>query len=100
MTSPPKVSRRHALVLAAGTLFATSLLPGSAALATAGARIPSRGFNLPGWLDRDGGPAPGAATLEKLRQAGFETIRLPVNGDLVSSGGPATLRRIQNGIRD
>ncbi|MDX8477538.1 cellulase family glycosylhydrolase [Mesorhizobium sp. VK24D] len=100
MTSPPRVSRRHALALAAGALLATSPLPRSAALATAGALAPSRGFNLPGWLDRDGGPAPATATLEKLRRAGFETIRLPVNGDLVSAGNPATLRRIQNGARD
>ncbi|RRI00076.1 endoglucanase [Mesorhizobium tamadayense] len=100
MTSPPKVSRRHALALAAGAVLATSPLPRSAALATAGARVPSRGFNLPGWLDRDDGFAPTRATLEKLRQSGFETIRLPVNGDLVSSGDPATLRRIQNGIGD
>ncbi|AZO22066.1 endoglucanase [Mesorhizobium sp. M1E.F.Ca.ET.045.02.1.1] len=100
MTSPLKVSRRHALALAAGAVLATCPLPRSAALATTDARVPSRGFNLPGWLDRDGGLAPSTATLEKLRQAGFETIRLPVNGDLVSSGDPATLRRIQNGIRD
>ncbi|TIS70714.1 MAG: glycoside hydrolase family 5 protein, partial [Mesorhizobium sp.] len=63
-------------------------------------QVPSRGFNLPGWLDRNDGLAPATATLEKLRQSGFETIRLPVNSDLVSSGDPATLRRIQNGIRD
>jgi len=100
MTSPPWVSRRHALALAAGAFLAVSPLPRSAALATAGIRVPSRGFNLPGWLDRDDGPAPAAATLDKLRQSGFETIRLPVNGDLISSGNPATLRRIQNGVRD
>ncbi|WP_292416532.1 cellulase family glycosylhydrolase [Mesorhizobium sp.] len=94
------MSRRHALALAAGVLLATFPLPRAAALATGGVRVPSRGFNLPGWLDRDGGPAPATATLEKLRQAGFETIRLPVNGDLVSGGHPAALRRIQNGIRD
>lgn len=100
MTSPPGVSRRYALALAAGALLSVSPLPRSAALATAGVRVPSRGFNLPGWLDRDDGPAPAKATLEKLRQSGFETIRLPVNGDLVSTGSPATLRRIQNGVRD
>ncbi|TGQ52928.1 endoglucanase [Mesorhizobium sp. M1C.F.Ca.ET.193.01.1.1] len=100
MTSPLRLSRRHALALAAGAVFATSALPRSAALATTRARVPSRGFNLPGWFDRDDGPAPATATLEKLRQAGFETIRLPVGGDLVSGGDPATLRRIQNGIRD
>ncbi|TIT79513.1 MAG: glycoside hydrolase family 5 protein [Mesorhizobium sp.] len=100
MTSPPKLSRRHALVLAAGAVVATFPLPRSAALATADARVPSRGFNLPGWLDRDGGAAPATATLEKLRQSGFETIRLPVNADLFSGGDPATLRRIQNGIGD
>lgn len=100
MTSPPKVSRRHALALAAGALFATFPQPRSAALATTAARVPSRGFNLAGWLDREGGLAPATATLEKLCQAGFETIRLPVNGDLVSGGDPATLRRIQNGVRD
>ena len=62
--------------------------------------VPSRGFNLPGWLDREAGTAPATATLEKLRQSGFETIRLPVNGDLVSAGDPAGLRRIRDGVAD
>ena len=100
MISPLRLSRRHALALAGGALLAASPLPRTAAPAAPSARVPSRGFNLPGWLDRDGGLAPATSTLEKLRQAGFETIRLPVNADLVSTGDPAMLRRIQNGVRD
>ncbi|WP_245451696.1 glycoside hydrolase family 5 protein [Mesorhizobium waimense] len=73
----------------------------STALPAATARpVPSRGFNLPGWFEREEGIAPATATLEKLRQAGFETIRLPVNGDLVSDGDRAMLRRIRDGITD
>lgn len=59
---------------AAGTLPAFSV---SAAPPT----VPTRGFNLPGWVDRQDGVAPAKPVLEKLRQAGFESVRLPVAAD-------------------
>ncbi|WP_246691302.1 cellulase family glycosylhydrolase [Mesorhizobium sp. WSM4306] len=98
LTSLPVMSRRQALALAGGAVLATLPFPASA---TATARsVPSRGFNLPGWLDREAGTAPATATLEKLRQSGFETIRLPVNSDLISAGDTAGLRRIGDGVTD
>ncbi|MDR3473090.1 MAG: cellulase family glycosylhydrolase [Devosia sp.] len=50
-----------------------------------GPTIPTRGFNLPGWIDREDGRAPSPQVLAKLRGLGFETIRLPVDPDLVGS---------------
>lgn len=59
--------------------------------------MPSRGVNLPGWFDREDGLAPAQAVLERLRGSGFETIRLPIDGDVALSGATA-LRRIAEGI--
>jgi endoglucanase len=47
---------------------------------------PTRGFNLPGWVDREDGVAPDKETLEKLQGLGFETVRLPVAADPLLSG--------------
>lgn len=94
---PPLLSRRTALTLASGALLATLPFPASATLPAARA-VPSRGFNLPLWFEREDGTAPATATLEKLRQSGFETIRLPVNGDLIAAGGQAALNRIHDGV--
>ncbi|TXI12147.1 MAG: endoglucanase [Rhizobium sp.] len=95
----PMISRRSALRLAGGSFLAA--LPAAAALRAAGKRtVPSRGINLPGWFDRGDGVAPGEAVLEKLRRLGFETIRLPINGDLLSGGDLSLLHRIEVGIRD
>jgi endoglucanase len=52
---------------------------------------------LPGWLDRESGLAPAVAVLEKLNLHGFETVRLPIDGDFVLSGAHA-LRSIREGI--
>ncbi|UDL88956.1 glycoside hydrolase family 5 protein [Mesorhizobium sp. PAMC28654] len=96
---PPLLSRRTALTFAGGALLATLPFPASATLPAARA-VPSRGFNLPLWFEREDGTAPATATLDKLRQSGFETIRLPVNGDLISTGGTATLNRIHDGVAE
>lgn len=98
LPSLPVMSRRQALALAGGAVLAA--LPFPARAATTVRSVPSRGFNLPGWFDREAGTAPAPATLEKLRQSGFETIRLPVNSDLISAGDPAGLRRIHDGVAD
>lgn len=98
LTSLPVMSRRQALALAGGAVLAALPFPASAT--TTARSIPSRGFNLPGWLDREAGIAPATATLEKLRQSGFETIRLPVNSDLISAGDTVGLRRIRDGVAD
>ncbi|WP_421916845.1 glycoside hydrolase family 5 protein [Mesorhizobium sp.] len=96
---PPILSRRAALTLAGGALIASSLpLPASATPPSRA--VPSRGFNLPAWFEREDGTAPATATLEKLRQSGFETIRLPVNGDLLAAGDKAVLGRIHDGVSE
>lgn len=95
------LSRRSALTLAGGSIL-TALSNSAPTVARAAAKrvVPSRGFNLPGWLDRNDGIAPSAAVLEELRHLGFETVRLPVNGDLISTGDTAALRRIQDGVNE
>lgn len=93
---PGSVSRRNALSLAGASLLAAAVAP-SWSRAAASPRVPSRGFNLPGWFDREDGRAPTKAVLEKLRRCGFKTVRLPIDGDVVLSG-TTTLRRIEQGI--
>jgi len=90
------MSRRSALALAGSSIVAALSTP--AAIAAEKPTVPSRGFNLPGWVDRSDGIAPSEAVLQQLRHLGFETIRLPVNGDLISTGDAAALRRIQDGV--
>lgn len=79
-------------------------LAGAGAVAAAGAHLahakaaaPSRGINIAGWFDREDGVAPTVAVLEKLRHCGFETVRLPIDGDIALAGAPA-LRAIRQGI--
>lgn len=72
------ISRRRLLAGAAASLFTTP----PAGSAQAAVTVPSRGVNIPDWLDKEDGRAPAQAVLEKLRQCGFETIRLPVDGML------------------
>jgi endoglucanase len=91
----PALSRRDVLSLAGGSLLATGLPPSFST--SAAHSVPSRGVNLPGWFDREDGLAPAQAVLEKLRDSGFETIRLPIDGDVALSGATA-LRRIAEGI--
>ncbi|WP_439624929.1 glycoside hydrolase family 5 protein [Shinella sp.] len=94
MTSPA-LSRRRVLSLAGISVLATSLPPSFSAAKEHS--VPSRGVNLPGWFDREDGLAPAQAVLEKLRRCGFETIRLPIDGDVAVSGTMAR-RRIAQGI--
>ena len=93
------LSRRSALKLAGGSILA-ALPAAGAARAAAKPIVPSCGINLPGWFDRGDGVAPSEPVLEKLRQLGFQTIRLPINGDLLSAGDTTTLRRIEAGVAD
>jgi endoglucanase len=93
------MSRRSALKLAGGSILAA--LPAAATTRAAVKPIvPSRGINLPGWFDRNDGVAPSEAVLEKLRGSGFQTIRLPINGDLLSTGDTSALHRIEAGVID
>lgn len=92
------ISRRSALKLAGGSILAAIPAAGVAKSAERRA-VPTRGVNLPGWLDRKDGIAPGEEALEKLHRLGFETIRLPVNADLISAGDTAELRRIDEGMK-
>ena len=93
------MSRRSALKVAGGSILAA--LPAAGAVRAAATPIvPSRGVNLPGWFDRSDGVAPSEPVLEKLRQLGFQTIRLPINGDLLSAGDTTALHRIEAGVAD
>ncbi len=87
------LTRRSLLSLAgAGALAVTGTH-----LAHAKAAAPSRGINIAGWFDREDGVAPRVAVLEKLRHSGFETVRLPIDGDVALAGAPA-LQAIRDGI--
>jgi endoglucanase len=91
-------TRRQFGALVAGAAVSTLVLPIPARSSPA---KPSRGFNLPGWVDHDNGVAPTRPVLAKLRAQGFDTIRLPVAADPVLAGGdaaPAMLRRIGDAL--
>jgi endoglucanase len=89
--------RRSVLMLAGGSILAAVPAVGTARAAAARS-VPSRGVNLPGWFDRSDGVAPSEPVLEKLRQLGFETIRLPINGDLFAAGDTTVLGRIEAAV--
>lgn len=74
-----------------------SLLSLAAPSAVRAAPVLSRGINIPGWFDRPDGIAPVPVVLEKLRGCGFDTVRLPIDGDVVLSG-PRLLRAVRQGI--
>ena len=90
------LSRRGVLSLAGASVLA-AISPPSSSRAATGPAVPSRGVNLPGWFDREDGLAPAQPVLEELRGSGFETIRLPIDGEIVLSG-TAALRRVEAGI--
>jgi endoglucanase len=96
----PVTRRRAAALIAAGL----APLPGHASPAAKAAALPAalaRGFNLPGWVDREQGIAPARPVLEKLRGLGFASIRLPVAaGPLLGDGAAvrAMLRRIGDAV--
>jgi len=93
------ISRRSALTLAGGSLVsAFSFFAAKASSGGGGRAVPSRGFNLPSWLDREEGIVPDEAVLAKLHRIGFETIRVPVNADLILSDERNTLGRIHDGV--
>jgi endoglucanase len=89
-------TRRQFVALTAGAAIAACA--GVPLAAAAPAKVP-RGFNLPGWTDREGGVAPASAVLERLRAAGFDTIRLPVAaGPILGGDTRAMMRRIADAI--
>lgn len=88
--------RRRQFLALTGASFFAGLSPPSRGHADP-LSAPTRGINVPGWFDRADGVPPAGAVLEKLRHAGFETIRLPIDGDVVLSGATA-LRHVRQGI--
>jgi endoglucanase len=91
-------TRRQFGALVAGAAVSASAAPASAASSTP---RPSRGFNLPGWVDQENGVPPARPVLAKLHAQGFDTIRLPVGTDPVLAGGSDTaamLRRIGDAL--
>jgi endoglucanase len=73
-----RISRRTAVASMLAAAARPSLGRGSAP------RIPTRGFSLPGWLAAEA-RTPSASTLVHLRGLGFQSIRLPVAPQLVTS---------------
>lgn len=91
-------TRRQFGALVAGTVIAAHA--GTPSVRAESIR-PSRGFNVPSWVDSEDGIAPTRPVLEKLRAAGFDTIRLPVAADPILGRGDtprATLRRIGDAL--
>ncbi|MDT2022944.1 cellulase family glycosylhydrolase [Methylocella sp. CPCC 101449] len=98
---PANVPRRGTALSRRETLLGALALSASGHASAAPARpMPSRGFNLPGWVDKAQGLAPGRDVLEKLRQTGFETVRLPVDGDLIIADSKAFPRRLHEAIAE
>ena len=95
------MTRRGALAAMGSTVLAGLVGP---LMAQPGAapRL-THGFNLPGWVDRPDSLAPSEAVLEELRRAGFESVRLPVSGELIAaedrSASIAMLDRIGQATR-
>jgi endoglucanase len=96
------VTRRSAFsLIAAGIAPLPSIVSSRASENAVLPAALARGFNLPGWVDRERGVAPARAVLEKLRALGFASIRLPVAADTVLGGSEAAramLRRIGDAI--
>lgn len=74
------ITRRTATAL----LLAAAAAPALAAMPRAAVKVPTRGFALPDWLSDDP-RAPSPEALDRLRNLGFETIRLPVDPVLVTA---------------
>lgn len=81
---PDTLSRRTFLAgsLAAAALAADGYLApalgGAARGAGIAAELPTRGINIPGWADRADGVRPSGFVLQALREAGFASVRLPI----------------------
>lgn len=84
-------------------LVAGGAVPGFAATAQTPS-VPTRGFNLPGWVDRETGSRPAHSVLEKLHRLGFRTIRLPVAADTIvgrdARSGTDMLRQIHAAVAE
>ena len=88
MASPSETLNRRAVLAGIGALAAgavTTRSSGATSTTPALARL-ARGFNIPDWLEREGGLAPAPVVLTGLRAAGFTAVRLPVNGDRFAFG--------------
>lgn len=101
--SPRWPTRRRALALITSSVATALAFPvDDAARAGVAPAGPTRGFNLPGWVDREGGTAPSGAVLAKLHRLGFRTVRLPVNADLIAAADRETstdmLRQIHDAV--
>ena len=79
------LTRRDVLALAGAALLAPLAVRATVS-------VPSRGINIPNWFDRPDGAAPNDAVLAKLRRCGFETIRLPIDGDVALSAARPAIR--------
>jgi endoglucanase len=99
--SAARLTRRGATALIASALLvgARAMPSAMAAPADDAPKTPSRGFNLPGWVDRDPGSAPARTVLEKLYDLGFRSVRLPVSVDTILGVDSAARMPMLNRIR-
>lgn len=89
------------IAAASGIATATGLAPQRAAAGVPSSPGRIRGFNLPGMTGADGRP-PSPDVLAELMRIGFNTARLPVDGDALAFGGraetSAALRRFDDAM--
>lgn len=73
------VSHRHRRTGPGGALRILCLIAGCTLALAANAQSLQRGINLSRWLEASGGPPVSAQELRRLREAGFDHVRLPVD---------------------
>ncbi len=79
----PAINRRTAMAV---IMSALATAPLATLAARPSVKVPSRGFNLPDWLAVEP-REPSDAVLKRLRTLGFETIRLPVDPQFLTTPG-------------
>ncbi|MXN48936.1 cellulase family glycosylhydrolase [Shinella kummerowiae] len=94
--SDDAVSRRATLAFAGAAVLATALP--SRSMRAQSRSVPSRGINIPAWLDRENGQVPADPVLDALFRRGFRTVRLPVDCGRVLSANGMALRDIREGV--
>jgi endoglucanase len=99
--STPRLTRREATALIASALLAgrRGIPAANAAPPDGRPQVPSKGFNLPGWVDRNPGSSPARPVLEKLHGLGFRSVRLPVSADTLVGVGTADRTAMLGRIR-
>lgn len=86
MALPRETLNRRSVLAGMGSVAAATLVTSGGATEVSALAKLARGFNIPDWLEREGGIAPAPVVLTGLRAAGFTAVRLPINGDRLAFG--------------